>query len=281
MSFDGLRVLSLESRRAAEIELLIRKQGAQPFVAPSVRERALADNSDAFRLLERLESGGCEMLILMTGVGLSFWRDVVASRYDFARADEALRRAKLLARGPKPVAVLRGSGMVPDVTIPEPNTWREIVRAIAARPERRLAVQEYGRPHPQFVAELEAVGAQVQTFALYRWELPEDMAPLREAVRRLAQREADTILFTSGIQLEHLFTVAAEQELAEEVRSALEEHVAVASIGPIMNEALAEHGLLPDIVPASPKMGPLVYAAAEQSAEVIRRKRNGGERLET
>lgn len=273
MSFDGLRVLSLESRRAAEIELLIRKQGGEPFVAPSVKERALADHSDAFRLLEKIESGAIEMLILMTGVGLAFWRDVVAERYDLGRADDALRRVKLLARGPKPSAVLRAAGITPDVTIPEPNTWREIVHALAVRPERRLGVQEYGRPNQQFVDALKAIGAEVETFALYRWELPDEIAPLRRAVQRLAMCEADVILFTSSIQLEHLFSVAEEADLAGEVQRALKEHVAIASIGPIMNEALAERGLMPDIVPSSPKMGPLVYAAAEQSGEAIQKKR--------
>jgi uroporphyrinogen-III synthase len=273
MSFDGLRVLSLESRRATEIESLIRKQGGEPFVAPSLKERALTDHSDAFRMLERLESGACEMLILMTGVGLSFWREVITSSFGSERAEAALRKVKLLARGPKPTAVLRASGISPDVTIPEPNTWREIVQAVAMRPERRLAVQEYGRPNPRFVKELESLGAHVETFALYRWDLPEDLVPLREAVLRLAQRNADTVLFTSGVQLQHLFAIAEEQGLAREVQSALEEYVVIASIGPIMNEALEERGLYPDIVPSSPKMGPLVYAAAEQSADVIRRKR--------
>ncbi len=266
-------MLSLESRRATEIELLIRKQGGEPFVAPSVKERALADHSDAFRLLERMESSGVDMLILMTGVGLAFWRDVVAERYEMSRADDALRRVKLLARGPKPSAVLRGSGIIPAVTIPEPNTWREIVQALAGRRERKLAVQEYGRPNQQFVDALEALGAEVETFALYRWELPDEVGPLREAVRRLAQREADVILFTSSIQLEHLFFIAAEDNLMDEVQRALMERVAIASIGPIMNEALAEHGLAPDIVPSSPKMGPLVYAAAEQSGKAIQKKR--------
>lgn len=272
MPLAGLRVLSLESRRAAEIELLIRKQAGEPFVAPSVKERALTDHSDAFRLLEKIESGGIDMLILMTGVGLAFWRDVVAERYNESRADDALRCVKLLARGPKPVAVLRSAGITPDVTIPEPNTWREIVQAIAGRKERKLAVQEYGRPNQQFVDALKALGAKVETFALYRWELPDDVGPLREAVRRLAKREADVILFTSSIQLEHLLFVAEQAGLAVEVQRTLQEHIVIASIGPIMNEALAEHGLMPDIVPSSPKMGPLVYAAAEQSREAIQKK---------
>ncbi len=273
MAFDGLRVLSLESRRAAEIEVLIRKQGGDPFVAPSVKERALEDHADAFRLLDKIEDGSFEMLILMTGVGLTFWRDVIGARYSISRADDALRRVKLLARGPKPSAVLRASGIVPDITIPEPNTWREIVQALANRNERKLALQEYGRPNKEFVTALEALGAQVETFAFYRWELPDDRGPLHEAVRRLAQREVDTVLFTSSIQLEHLLTVSQQDNLQEEVRQALRDHVAIASIGPIMSEAMATEGLRPDIVPASPKMGALVYAAAEQSAEAIRAKR--------
>ena len=273
MSFAGLRVLSLESRRATEIELLIRKREGNPFVAPSVKERALDDNADAFRLLERLEERQIELLILMTGVGLTFWKDVIAARYDVARGEQALRMTKLLVRGPKPTAVLRASGIVPAIVVPEPNTWREIVQAVTPIPERRLAIQEYGRPNPEFVSALEELGARVETFALYRWEYPENLAPLREAVHRLARRDADAILFTSSIQLEHLLAIAQEEKLESEVRQALREHVAIASIGPIMTEALKEQHLPPDIEPASPKMGPLVYAAAEQSAEVIRRKR--------
>jgi uroporphyrinogen-III synthase len=276
MSLSGLKVLSLESRRATEIETLIRKQGGEPFVAPSVKERPLTDHSDAFRLLERLEKSEIEMLILTTGVGLSFWREVVGPE----RADAALRKTKLLARGPKPVAVLRLSGIGPEITIPEPNTWREIVSAMRGRSERKLAVQEYGRKNEELVGALAELGATVETYALYRWELPDDTAPLREAAHRLARAEADLVLFTSGVQLDHLFTVADEERIENEVQNALTEQVVIASIGPIMNEALASRGLKPDIVPDSPKMGPLVYAVSEQAVEAIRRKRAGSSRLQ-
>lgn len=273
MPFDGLRVLSLESRRAAEMEILIRKQGGEPFVAPSVKECALADNAHAFRLLDGLEEDRFELLILMTGVGLTFWNEVIASRYSLNRAEEALRRVKLLVRGPKPTAVLRKSNITPDVVIPEPNTWREIVSSIETRSERKLAIQEYGRPNPEFVAALERLGAHIETFALYRWELPDDLGPLQEVVHRLQRQEADVILFTSSVQFDHLMAVAQQENLAEQVKDSLRNTVAVASIGPVMTEALKESGVGPDIEPGSPKMGPLVYAAAERSREVLARKR--------
>lgn len=273
MSFAGLRVLSLESRRAAEIETLIAKQGGEAAVAPSVQERALDDHTDAFHLLDGLERGDFDMLVLMTGVGLAFWRDVVATRYPVTRADEALRRVKLLARGPKPSAILRPLGLSPDLTIPEPNTWREIVRAVEHRPERRLAIQEYGRPNPEFVEALRALGMQVETFALYRWEMPDNLAPLQSAARELAAGKFDVVLFTSSIQLEHLLAIASEQGSQEPVLNALRDNVVIASIGPIMTATLAEHGLTPDVVPSSPKMGALVRAAAEECEAVLSAKR--------
>jgi uroporphyrinogen-III synthase len=273
MSFGGLRVLSLESRRAAEIDLLIRKQEGEPFVAPSVKERALEDHTDAFRLLEELEQGKFEMLVLMTGTGLSFWRDVVASRFPVTRADDALRKVTLLARGPKPSAILRPLGLAPDLTIPEPNTWREIVEAMQHRPERQLAIQEYGRPNPEFVDALRKLGIHAETFALYRWELPDDTTSLREAAQGLAENRFDVVLFTSSIQFEHLLAIANELGLERKVLQALREHAAVASVGPIMTAAIEDRGVHADIIPSSPKMGALVKAASDQSDSVLAAKR--------
>src|SRR6267154_1535029 len=101
MAFDGLRVLSLESRRAAEIEKLIRAQRGEPFVAPSMREVPLGENPAAFAFAERLFRGEFDMLILLTGVGTRALDKVLASRYPPHAFAEALRKMKVVARGPK------------------------------------------------------------------------------------------------------------------------------------------------------------------------------------
>jgi len=155
MPFAGLRVLSLESRRTKEMEALIRKEGGDPFVAPSVQERALDDSGDAIRFVERLEAGEFEMVICMTGAGLAFLRDLVAPHVSVSRLGAALGRVTIVSRGPKPLQVLRALGARAQVVVPEPNTWKEIVDAVAARPERRIAVQEYGRPNLEMNAALE------------------------------------------------------------------------------------------------------------------------------
>ncbi len=277
MPFGGLKVLSLESRRAKEMETLIRREGGDPFVAPSVQERALDDHRGALEFIDRLEAGEFDLVVCMTGAGLSFLRDLAAAdsagNSTLARLAEGLRKTFIVSRGPKPVPILRELGARAQIVVPEPNTWKEVVEAVASRPERRIAVQEYGRPNLEMTVALEALGARVTPFAIYRWDLPEDLQPLREAARRLAAREVDVVLFTSSIQLDHLFQIAEEQSIGDEVRRALAQYTVVASVGPIMTEALEAAGLPADIVPIHPKMAGLVKASAEQAADALVRKR--------
>ena len=112
--------------------------------------------------------------------------------------------------------------------------------------------------------------------AIYRWTLPDDLGPLREAVRRVAARECEVVLFTTSIQLTHLLEVAAAMGREAEVRKALAGDIAIGSVGPVMDAALADEGLAPDIVPAHPKMAVLVRTAAEMSAAVLQRKKQEG-----
>ena len=270
MPFDGLRVLSLESRRASEMEKLIRAQGGDPFIAPSMREIPLENNPQAFAFAERLFHGEFDMLILLTGVGTRLLNQVIETRWAAGSFIEALKKITVVARGSKPMAVLREWNVPADVTVPEPNTWREILAAIEGRPERRIAVQEYGRPAEELAAGLRDRGAEVTTVAVYQWDLPEDTGPLREAVRRLTGGEIDVMILTTSIQVSHLLKVAGDAEPA--VRKALD-RVMVASVGPTTSETLIEHGLRPDFEPSHPKMGFLVNEAARNAHRILGGKR--------
>ena len=79
--FGGLRVLSLESRRAELMEQLIRRHGGKPFVAPSVKEIPFEQHDEVHRWAERLFAGEFDLVVLMTGAGLSFLNDILAEKY--------------------------------------------------------------------------------------------------------------------------------------------------------------------------------------------------------
>jgi uroporphyrinogen-III synthase len=225
------------------------------------------------RFVERLESGEFDMVICMTGTGLAFLRDQVVARSSAARLGAALSRAAVVSRGPKPLPILRELGVRAQIVVPEPNTWKEIVEAVAARPERRIAVQEYGRPNLEMNAALERLGASVTPVVLYRWELPADVGPLQTAARRLAERQFDVVLFTSSIQLDHLMMIAEGLGLESGVSHAFHDYTAIASVGPVMTASLEAAGFPVDIVPVHPKMAALVKVASETTAEVLAKKR--------
>ncbi len=272
MGFDGLRVVSFESRRATEMGELIRRQGGHPFVAPSMREAPIQNNPEAFAFAERLFRGEFDLVIFLTGVGTRALNKVLASRYREEQFAEALRKIAIAARGPKPLAALRELQVPVTVTAPEPNTWRELIAALASRPERHIAVQEYGKSNTELLDALRARGADVTPVRVYQWDLPEDLTPLREAVHRIAEGKADVALFTTSIQIPHLFRIATEERLNEPMQQALRRMV-IASIGPTTTETLEEYGLEPDITPTHPKMGFLVKETAEQASGILQHKR--------
>ena len=278
MPFDGMRVLSLESRRSGGMAELIRKQGGEPVLAPSMREAPLERNEAVFQFAERLFAGEFDMMILLTGVGTRLLHRTLSARYGPERFPDALRRIAVVARGPKPAAVLRELDVPVTVAVPEPNTWRELLAVLRHRPERCIAVQEYGRPNPELLAGLRERGAQVSSVSVYQWDLPEDTEPLRAAIRRLAAGDLHVALFTTSIQIQHLLRIAAESGDEDAVLSALRNMV-VGSIGPTTSEALREAGVHPDLEPSHPKMGLLVQEAAERAADILHAKKPNRLRL--
>jgi uroporphyrinogen-III synthase len=228
-------------------------------------------------------AGQFDMVIFLTGVGTRAVLNLAESKHPRDAFIAALRRVKVVPRGPKPIAVLRELGITPAVMVREPNTWREVLEALdeaqKSLPEfhlagARIALQEYGVSNPELIRGLADRGAIVTRVPVYRWVLPEDVAPLKSAVRELAAGRIDAVLFTTGVQVAHLFQVATEMNLEEPVSQGLRGAI-VASIGPTTSEELQRKGVPPDLEPSHPKMGFLVKETAERAAALLRKKRQG------
>ena len=272
MPFDGLRVLSLESRRATEMATLIRKQGGEPIVAPSMREVDLEQHDEAFEFGRRLMEGEFDCLILLTGVGTRLLWKTLLTRYSEPDLKAALKKLTVVVRGPKPSGVVRELGLIPNVQVPEPNTWRELLETMHPRPETRVALQEYGKSNLDLIAGLRAQGRSVTPVRIYGWDLPEDTGPLRDAAARLIAGKVDVVLLTTSMQLVNLIRIAEEEGIALQVREALASAF-IGSIGPTTSETLEEYGLKADFEPSHPKMGVLVAEAAARAGDTLKQKR--------
>jgi uroporphyrinogen-III synthase len=281
--FGGLRVLALESRRAPELAKLIATYGGKPIVAPAMREVPLESNNEALAFVTRLLAGEFDMVVFLTGVGARALLGVAENAHERNEYVAALQRVKVVARGPKPVAALREIGITPAITAPEPNTWRELLRALDEASKgsqeielkgKRVAVQEYGASNPELLDGLGERGAQVTRVPVYQWALPDDLGPLRSAITAIAEGTVDVVLFTTAVQAIHLFQIAAEMKLEEAVSEGLSRTI-VASIGPTTSEELERRGIRADLEPSHPKMGFLVKETSEQALGLLRRKRQG------
>jgi uroporphyrinogen-III synthase len=283
-SFDGLRVLSLESRRAKEVAKLIKTYGGEPFVVPAMREVPLESNQPALEFADAVIAGEFDLVVFFTGQGVRALMQILENkqRETKQRPEEflsALRRTRVAARGPKPQGALRELDVPVAVLAPEPATWREMLQAIEAEyPETlstfRVAVQEYGASNPEFLATLSERSLEVTKVPVYQWGLPEDLRPLRECVLGIANGGIDVVLFMTAVQVIHLFQVAEQMGCVEDLRTGLES-IVVISIGPTTTEELLLYHVKPDFEPSRPKMGFMINEAAQYAGKVLRQKRSG------
>lgn len=276
-NFGGLRVIAFESRRAVEMTTLIENQAGVATVVPSMRELPLTENVAARDFAHALRAGEVDMVLFLTGVGTRLLGSELEAQMPQEHLVAALAQTMVVARGSKPLAVLREWGVPVTLRVPEPNTWREVLatldaeRAVAPLAGQRVAIQEYGIVNPHLVQGLEARGATVMRIPIYRWALPEDVEPLHRAVEGIIGDQYDVALFTTGTQIWHLFQIAARRQQEDALRQGLGRMI-VASIGPTCSEAIEECKVQIDLQPDHPRMGQLVKHAATQSHQLLAAK---------
>ncbi len=266
-SLAGLRVAALESRMSDQTAILIERAGGVAVRAPSMRELPLDNQHQALQFAEHLLSDQLDVVIFLTGVGAKHLAEAIETKYPAEVWKAALARTTIVARGPKPLTVLRGWGLKVAVQVPEPNTWRDVLESLDQKlpvQGKRIAIQEYGQTNPELIAGLEERGAKsIELVSVYRWALPEDLGPLKAAIFGLIDGQIGVLAVTSAQQVKHMLQVAESEGLAKPLIDALNHHVIVASIGPVATETLIESGIRPDLEPEHPKLGPLVQTLAK------------------
>lgn len=276
---SGLNVAIFESRLAKTMKDLVSLQGGVPFSAPSMKEVPLENNSEAFKFADKLFKGEVDVLILLTGVGTRTLVSALETRYSKSQIIDAWKKVLIVPRGPKPIKALHELGVPYALTVPEPNTWHEILKTLDQHKDkvpvqdRVVAVQEYGVTNTELLSGLNDRGAKVLRVPVYRWALPDDLGPLKAVIHQIVEGKMDVAIFTTAVQLDHLFRVADEMRQSEPLKSALKKLV-IASVGPDTSDAIRSYGLPVDIQPESPKMGPLIAETAQRAKEILNAKRS-------
>lgn len=274
---EGLNVVLFEARHAKTLADLVRVQGGNPISAPAMKEVPIENNPEAFKFGDLLFEGKIDILILLTGVGARALVSALETRRPKADILAAFKRTVIVPRGPKPIRALNEWGVPFAVTVPEPNTWKEILKSLDDNAEqiplkgKTVAVQEYGVSNPDLLEGLKKRGAEVLRVPVYRWALPDDLEPLESSIRQIVEGKIHVAVFTTAVQSDHLFKVADRMNLSSALKKAFEK-IVIASIGPDCTQTLVSHGLKVDIQPENSKMGPLIVAVADRARNLLSKK---------
>jgi uroporphyrinogen-III synthase len=260
----GRRIALVEGRMQGELADLVRRHGGTPISVPAMREATRECTEEVAAFIDRLGGGTFQIVVCLTGVGVM---TLVREAERLGRLPELLAGLKgviTVCRGPKPLAALKRQGITATVQTPEPYTTAELLEAMAGRTlaGQGVALVHYGERNEALAAALRLRGAQLDELCLYEWLLPDDLGPLQCLVHDLIATRVDAIAFTSQVQVRHLWQVAASLGVAEALTQALTTRLIVAAVGPTCAAVLAAYGVTPHIVPAHPKMGPMVTALA-------------------
>jgi uroporphyrinogen-III synthase len=262
---DLSKIVLLEARMESELANLARRHGLEPVSVPALREETIDCAGEVKALIDALARGDMDYIIFQTGVGVSALLDEAEKLNRRDELIEALKRTQVVARGPKPTAVLARCGLRPTIGAREPFTTTDLINAM--RPfelsDKNVALLHYGEPNLSLAESLAYRGARLRELLLYEWRLPADTTRLIRLIDELIDHQYIAIAFTSQIQARHLFQLAVEAGKEDQLRATLNE-IVVASIGPTCTAALSNLGVRPRVEPERPKMGPLILAVAQR-----------------
>ena len=270
----GRTVAFLETRRSEEMAHLIRLQGGTPLSAPALREAPIDDDTPVVDWLGELVAGDLDVVIFLTGVGCRHILNAAGRHGMLDAALHALQDARVVARGPKPVKVLKDHDVRIDFVPPEPNTSEELLAGLEQWDlrGRTIGLQVYGGSTPPLLRlrdGLRARGARVREVAPYRWEQPEEATALLRLIDSCIAGEVDALAVLSSSQIDNLFAAAEASDGAPRLADALNApSLVVAAVGPVAAAAIESHGVHVDLRPEHPKMGHLVMALGERMAPV-------------
>jgi uroporphyrinogen-III synthase len=256
---QGKRIAILETRTGAHLGELIARRGGMPMLAPALKELPDIDPAAIGALLDAWRTTPIKVVIFQTGVGTKALFKAAEQLGFGGELKSRLAAASVVVRGPKPTAELNALKVRIDLRAAAPFTTSEVLAAMAPLElaGESVLIQRYGAENPELRAALVARGARVLEIATYRWALPEDLEPLRALLRALAERRVDAVVFTSAVQVAHLFEVARREGREHGLPGDLNACI-VASIGPVCSQALAAHGVRASFEASPPKLGYLV-----------------------
>lgn len=257
----GRTIAVTAERRSAEQAELFRRRGAEVIEATTVHTVDLSADDALRHTTEDVISRPPDWLVATTGFGMRLWFEAAESWGLDDALVEALGASRVVARGAKAQSACRQRGL--DVVWRAPSeSMTEVVEWLRARDgvgDASLVLQLFDPEDHPSTAELATVTAEVIPVTVYRWRLPDDLAPARDLVHRIAERRVDAVTFTSQPAVRFLLDIAREQDVEEAVIDACNDGAVLpVCVGPVCAEPAVTAGIRTTVWPEQFRLVPMV-----------------------
>lgn len=259
----GFTVGVTAARRAQELGGLLERRGAEVLHAAAIRIVPLADDTELHAATEQLINHPPDVVVVTTGIGFRGWVEAAEGWGLGDALIAALRRATLLSRGPKSRGAVRAAGLTDAWSPPSESSAEVLEHLLSGDLEgTRIAVQLHGEPLPDFVDALNCAGARVIQVPVYRWVLPENLAPLDRLLMAILDGGVDAVSFTSAPAAASVLSRAEELGMLQPLLHRLRRDVLAACVGPVTAGPLVARDV-PTVQPERSRIGALVRTLSE------------------
>lgn len=254
----GRVVVLTAQRRAAELATVLERHGALVEHAPTLSVVPHANDPQLLAVTRELVAAPPDVVVITTGVGVRGWLEAATAAGMGDALHAVLSDARVIARGAKSGGALLALGVTPD-WVAESETSAEIRHRLLSDGVTglRIAVQHHGAGADGLDEALAGAGAEIRPLVVYRWGPAPDPAAVGAAVRRVADRTCDAVVFTSAPGAAAFLEAAArERRLDDVVASCAGGAVLAAAVGATTAAPLQEVGI-PVRVPSRFRLGAL------------------------
>lgn len=241
----GCVMVITADRRKRELAAALERRGAEVKFAPALSTVSHLDDERLIADTRALIANPPDVVVATTGIGFRGWIEAADAAGLAEDLIAVMRRARLIARGPKARGAIQQNGLEAD-WVAETETAAELRDFLLAEGVEglRIAVQHHGNGSDGLDEAFEAAGATVQSLVIYGWGPPLDPEPHRAWIDQAAAGAVDAVLFTSAPGAEAWLAGVRDAGVFEPIRdSAASGDLVLASVGPVTASPLETAGL--------------------------------------
>lgn len=264
----GCVMVITADRRKRELASALERRGAIVRHAPALSTIPHLDDERLITDTRALIADPPDIVVATTGIGFRGWIEAADAAGLAEDLIEAMRGARLVARGPKARGAIQQAGLEAD-WVAESETAAELRDYLLAEGVAglRVAVQHHGNGSDGLDEAFTQAGADVLSLLVYGWGAPLQAELHQEWIRQAATGGCDAVLFTSAPGAESWLAEArAQGVLAAIAARAAAGELVLAAVGPVTAAPLRTAGLDVEF-PDRWRLGALVRMLVQEFTE--------------